>query len=328
MVSFTPYLRNGDPEAVRIHETYSNNNKAFVTAIKQYLNQKQQQQQQQQQQQHKEFNQLPPKEKITIMKRIPSPPKQQQQQQVMQVQDKKNDNILDDIELSSMVKAVTDLIDDEDDVIHDVNIKQRQPEPEPEHKHNGVKVKEKTMQWSPSPSQSTGKTTEQVKDEPKPYQRRQVRNQPGKILANNTGQGKVITLPPRCELTARWSLPLSYLRTLALQNQNETTNITVRDALTTLSVGLYRRGCSDNGVTSSIVSKEVMGAQDSFHFAVDESSDSVWGDVPFYTPRSPGNVVFRLYFENDPVVTLATGPTIIVDVQENDLEPTLRYVYL
>jgi len=66
--------------------------------------------------------------------------------------------------------------------------------------------------------------------------------------------------------------------------------------------------------------------KEQFHFAVDSRTDIVWGEVPFYSPRSPGNIVFRLYFENEPIQTLATGPVVIVDVQEEHLQPTLRFV--
>ena len=51
------------------------------------------------------------------------------------------------------------------------------------------------------------------------------------------------------------------------------------------------------------------------------------GTVPFYTPRTPGNVVLRLYYLNDAVVTLATGPVVRVEATDaRHLEPTLRFI--
>ena len=117
-------------------------------------------------------------------------------------------------------------------------------------------------------------------------------------------------------------------------------SLTIRDALSTLTVGLFRRGCTENGENSSIVSKEIVpdgesdnsshgGPRDGYAFQVrhDLQPPSVVGTVPFYTPRTPGNVVLRLYFENEPVVTLATGPVVRVEIADAaGLESTLRFV--
>ena len=128
--------------------------------------------------------------------------------------------------------------------------------------------------------------------------------------------------------------------------------LTIRDALRDLSVGLFRRGCADNGSAASIVSKEILAGDSpggsssggngtpggrgndggsnhpprDYYFDVDARTDTVHGTVPFYSPRTPGNVVFRLYFEDDPSTTLATGPCVRVVPGDSDVEPVLRFV--
>ena len=103
--------------------------------------------------------------------------------------------------------------------------------------------------------------------------------------------------------------------------------LTIRDALRSLTVGLFRRGCTENGSNSAIIAKEVVpahasgktdggngsngnghsGSTGGFHFEIDHQRGLIWGNVPFYTPRTPGNVVLRLYFEDDALYTLATS---------------------
>jgi hypothetical protein len=155
---------------------------------------------------------------------------------------------------------------------------------------------------------------------------------------------KVIIARPREELTARWVLPLKYLRTRALQRFAEQKtadgappqNLTVRDALKDLAVGLFRRG-ADCGSQVAIISKEILASKDEnlrqggrstedYFFNVDQRSDSIFGTVPFYAPRTPGNVVFRLYFEEEPHVTLATGPCIRVVPADGDIDSVLRFI--
>ena len=149
---------------------------------------------------------------------------------------------------------------------------------------------------------------------------------------------------PRSQLTARWILPLTYLRNRALRrfeerkilNDSSPRNLTIRDALKDLAVGLFRRGAMDSGSQSAIVSKEILSSEDvgqqtgrppeDYFFNVDQKSDSVFGDVPFYAPRTPGNVVFRLYFEDEPHVTLATGPCIRVIPADGDVDSVLRFI--
>ncbi|KAL3913252.1 MAG: hypothetical protein SGILL_006564 [Bacillariaceae sp.] len=151
-------------------------------------------------------------------------------------------------------------------------------------------------------------------------------DQPGKILANNTAAtiGTVVDLRPRQELTARWMLPISYLREHA-QGQEVRS---VRDLLKNLSVGLFRRGCTENGSQASIISKEILSppreSRDDYPFQI--TQDAVVGTVPFYSPRTPGHVVFRMYWDDEPLYTLATGPTLNVRVTENDFESSIRFI--
>jgi hypothetical protein len=163
--------------------------------------------------------------------------------------------------------------------------------------------------------------------------------QPGRILANNVAasHGTVVDLRPRQELTAKWMLPLSYLRQRSAEKQNNAS--TIRDALAHLAVGLFRRGCTENGTLASIVSKEVClappdhgdgggngGSRSSDYPFQVINNETVVGTVPFYSPRTPGHVVFRLYWQDDPLATLATGPTLNVRVTEDDFESSIRFI--
>ncbi len=183
--------------------------------------------------------------------------------------------------------------------------------------------------------------------------------QPGRLFANDmpaasfnlaaVSQNKSTSLiaRTRSELTARWVLPLPYLRNRAIRRFEELKNaaeessevsrlppqnLTIRDALKTLTVGLFRRGASDNGASSSIVSKEILcadsqeGPDKDYFFNIDQRTDTVFGTVPFYAPRTPGNVVFRLYYEDEPHVTLACGPCIEVVPSDNDYDSVLRFI--
>jgi len=180
--------------------------------------------------------------------------------------------------------------------------------------------------------------------------------QPGKLFANEipaapsgstmTEDGKPpsLTIRPRSELTARWIIPLSYLRQRAIRkfeeqkvsSQAAPQNLTIRDALKNLAVGLFRRGAPDNGSQASIVSKDILGPESGepengrpakdYPFGIDQRTDSVFGTVPFYAPRTPGNVVFRLYFEDEAHVTLATGPCVSVVPAEGDYDSVLRFI--
>jgi len=177
--------------------------------------------------------------------------------------------------------------------------------------------------------------------------RTRLNEQPGRILANHISaspHGSCVKLRPRQELTAKWMLPLAYLRQRVISKYREKQekkglpiqepqNLTIRDALKSLTVGLFRLGCPENGSNSSIISKEILSNPNSsesrrsdYPFEIDARSDSIWGTVPFYAPRTPGNVVLRLYFEDDILETLATGPTVEVCVSDADVEPTLRFI--
>jgi hypothetical protein len=150
--------------------------------------------------------------------------------------------------------------------------------------------------------------------------------QPGKIFGNNVAPatGKVVDLRPRQELTAKWILPLSYLRQRAAgKNIN-----TIRGAIDRLAVGLFRRGCTENGSQASIVSKEVLtpAGESRSDYPFQVINDNLVGTVPFYSPRTPGHVVFRLYWQDDPLHTLATGPTLNVRVTEEDFESSIRFI--
>ena len=102
----------------------------------------------------------------------------------------------------------------------------------------------------------------------------------------------------------------------------EPTDKSLDKALAGLTVGLFRRGCTENGQQASIISKEVKG----FDRWYDPRNDTVNGKVPFFSPRTPGNVLFRLYWENDPIHTVAMGPTLHVRIVEQDFESSVRFI--
>ena len=154
--------------------------------------------------------------------------------------------------------------------------------------------------------------------------------QPGRLSANDIpADGPSISLRPRQEVRARWILPLKYLRQRMVDNDMDPA-LTIRDALKDLTVGLFRRGCPENGTNAGIISKEVLAPinenRSDYPFEVDPKSDTVSGTIPFYAPRTPGHVLFRLYWQSEPLYTLAVGPTILVCVTEEDFEPTLRFI--
>jgi len=157
--------------------------------------------------------------------------------------------------------------------------------------------------------------------------------QPGRIFANDVGpDGGMVGLRPRQELVAKWILPLKYLRQHASKNNTDASNekLSVKSILQHLTVGLFRRGCTENGTQASIISKQILAPPDEnrkdYPFAVDKRSDAIYGTVPFYAPRTPGHVIFRLYWQGEPLHTLATGPTLFVRVSEEDFESTLRFI--
>ena len=129
----------------------------------------------------------------------------------------------------------------------------------------------------------------------------------------------VLPLRPREELVAQWVLSMEYLRKHMTERYGAKASL--EHALSKLQLGLFRRGCTENGTQTSIIAKSVLG-----EFWKDPASKSVSGKVPFYSPRTPGHVIFRLFWEDDPLYTLATGPTVLVRVQESDFEPSVRFI--
>lgn len=187
------------------------------------------------------------------------------------------------------------------------------------------------LQTPPPNANANPETPKYVKKEYQPKRLwTQLEEQPGKLLANdvpNHFMGNVLDLRPRQELKAQWMLPLGFLRNRAAEKDMEVTSL--RDLLKGLAVGLFRRGCTENGSQASIVSKEVLTpigeSRSDYPFRLIQN-DMVVGTVPFYSPRTPGHVVFRLYWQDEPLHTLATGPTLNVRVRENDFEATIRFI--
>lgn len=194
-----------------------------------------------------------------------------------------------------------------------------------------------TVKSPPEPANSIA-TKEPAAAKSKPvYQPKRIwtrlDQQPGRIFANDVGpDGGMVYLRPRQELVAKWILPLKYLRQHASEKNKDTSNdeLSVKSILDDLTVGLFRRGCTENGTNASIISKQIVAPTDEnrndYPFSVDKRSDLIYGTVPFYAPRTPGHVIFRLYWQGEPLHTLATGPTLFVRVSEEDFESTLRFI--
>jgi len=188
---------------------------------------------------------------------------------------------------------------------------------------------------APEPVKPVTNESAAVKSKPV-YQPKRIWNrldqQPGRLFANNVHAGDVLHLRPRQELIAKWILPLKYLRQHLAEKSPDTNiqNVPIRTILEDLTVGLFRRGCTENGTNASIISKQILCPPDEnrndYPFTVDQRSDAIYGTVPFYAPRTPGHVLFRLYWQDNPLHTLATGPTLFIRVAEEDFEPTLRFI--
>ena len=148
--------------------------------------------------------------------------------------------------------------------------------------------------------------------------------QPGRIMVNGiSGEDCSITIPygPKEEVSAHYSIPMTFIKNHC-KEQVDATDASLDKALSGLTVGLFRRGCTENGQQASIISKEIKG----FDRWYDPRNDTVNGKVPFFSPRTPGNVLFRMYWENDPIHTVAMGPTLHVRIVEQDFESSVRFI--
>lgn len=164
------------------------------------------------------------------------------------------------------------------------------------------------------------------KEAPPPPRRLWTRfeEQPGRITVggcDGSDSSLALYYATRQELTAHWSLPLQYL------SQHRPGCTSLDQALEGLTVGLFRRGCLENGSQSSIISKRVTRDDNrTYEYGLDSTKTVVCGKVPFYSPRTPGHVLFRLYWEAEPLYTLAMGPTLHIRVTERDFDSSIRFV--
>ena len=177
--------------------------------------------------------------------------------------------------------------------------------------------------------------------------------QPGRVFVNDMNTSSphvVLDVRPRQELSARWMLSWKYLQQRAEEIarkkfesadlDDDNTGMSIQQPvlhpkddnplnrlLPELRLGLFRRGCAENGGQASIISKSVMlsggGGRPPY---LDAQNQMVIGTVPFYSPRTPGHVVFRLYWDDEPIYTLGVGPTLHVRVTEDDYESTIRFL--
>lgn len=103
-----------------------------------------------------------------------------------------------------------------------------------------------------------------------------------------------------------------------------------------ICIGLFRLGTETNyniisKQNTSIISKEIETFQ--LIKARQDRPDGeenllLTGRVPFYAPRTPGNVIFRMYMETNPIITLATSSPVVIHLldPQQDIDPTLRFV--
>ena len=175
----------------------------------------------------------------------------------------------------------------------------------------------------PTPDASTTELAPKKREVPPPKRVwTHYHEQPGQIHVdrfNGQDESLVLYFGPREELVAHWSLPLAYLR-------SKSPRASLEAALEGLTVGLFRRGCTENGLQASIISKAVLGDDNRSYDYWVENQTVVRGKVPFFSPRTPGNVLFRLYWEKEPLETLAMGPTMLVRVLERDFESSVRFI--
>ena len=361
LIAFAPYVRNDNAEALQIQESFqsSNDQKAFIRAARQFLEQQQEQQQQpgkaegMSQNKKEEFK---PREKedgapdffsstaqMSPMAVRPSPRPPTTMVAVAELEDK-----------------ISGLTVKEDPVVPQTPPGTSMPAPSGLNSPisppvgnwiptlPGLAMTPAAMNTTPHPSKSTPvipeakvmmnsevpETLEEVPEtlaeaaKQKPvYQPKRlwtrIEQQPGRVLANNIPFGNTVNLRPRQELTAQWMLPVKYIRQHAEKFVSDESQVSLRMALEHLTVGLFRRGCTEN--TSSIISKEVV-SKERQDYPFQLKGDVVVGSIPFFSPRTPGNVVLRLFWDNDSLYTLATGPTLAVQVTPADAEPTLRFI--
>jgi DNA polymerase sigma len=182
---------------------------------------------------------------------------------------------------------------------------------------------------TPPTTSTTAATTTTTPSRPKkeaPQPKRLWTNfndQPGRLFVNNVSGkdlGYILEFAPRAELVAKWSIPIAYIQ--ERRNEMNPRDASLDEALNGLTIGLFRRGCTENGQQASIISKAITG-YDYWH---DPNSQCIQGKVPFFSPRTPGNVLFRMYWENNPLHTLAMGPTLRVRVTEHDFESSVRFI--
>jgi DNA polymerase sigma len=175
---------------------------------------------------------------------------------------------------------------------------------------------------SPIPTASPVPPSSQQRKPSKPQPSRlwaHFKDQPGRLSVSGLDghdPSLVLRFQPRQELIANWSIPLKFL-----QHHRQGKNL--QEAIKGLAVGLFRRGCADNNTQASIISKFVTERNE---YGVDPATQTIRGKLPFFSPRTPGNVVLRLYWDDDPQYTIASGPTLLVQVKEPDFESSVRFI--
>ena len=138
-------------------------------------------------------------------------------------------------------------------------------------KDDGMKKKETGVQKQQAPR-------EQIKRLPKRL------NHPSMhIIKVSSGPAlnhkkNVIFLPPKYQFTAHWSLTLSLIEDEEFDLKN-------------LQIGLFRLGAIENTTQHAIVIKGITNMK--------RDGSHIWGDINFHAPRTPCDVVLRLFVKDN-----------------------------
>jgi hypothetical protein len=139
---------------------------------------------------------------------------------------------------------------------------------------------------SPPTATSTSTPSRPKKDTPQPKRLwTNFNDQPGRLFVNNVSGkdlGHILEFAPRAELVAKWSIPIAYIQERRNSDLNGPRDASLDEALNGLTIGLFRRGCTENGQQASIISKAITG-YDYWH---DPNSQCIQGKVPFFSPHT------------------------------------------
>lgn len=129
----------------------------------------------------------------------------------------------------------------------------------------------------------------------------------------------VVTVRSRARILVSWSLNQSFDRFMHKMNQSEQTSSggAGSGGGVKMVLGLVRLGISSN--KTSVVNKQIFEMRKN-------TNHPNSGRMEFHAPRSAGIFVFRMFDENNPLVTHSISPPFAVGVQYRDLDHNLKFV--